>query len=154
MREVRRNALVPYTPAQMYALVNDVARYPEFVPWCPATEVHAETAESITATVQIERAGVRLGLTTRNTMRPGERIDMALVAGPLRAFDGTWEFVPIRAAAEPAAAGEVRGCRVELAVRFEFRNAALALVLGPVFESSWDSLVDAFVRRAREVYRG
>ncbi|HXQ64724.1 MAG TPA: type II toxin-antitoxin system RatA family toxin [Steroidobacteraceae bacterium] len=150
MREVRRNALVPYTPAQMYALVNDVARYPEFVPWCPATRIHAETAETITATVEIERAGVRIGLTTRNAMRPGERIEMSLVDGPLRSFGGTWDFVPIRA----AAAGEVRGCRVELAVSFEFRSAALGLVLGPVFESSWDSLVDAFVRRAREVYRG
>ncbi|HXQ31143.1 MAG TPA: type II toxin-antitoxin system RatA family toxin [Steroidobacteraceae bacterium] len=154
MREVRRNALVPHTPAQMYALVNDVARYPDFVPWCPATRIHAETANTITATVEIERAGVRIGLTTRNTMRPGERIEMTLIDGPLRSFGGTWDFIPIRAAAAPAAAGEVRGCRVELAVSFEFRNAALSLVLGPVFESSWDSLVDAFVRRAREVYRG
>jgi ribosome-associated toxin RatA of RatAB toxin-antitoxin module len=154
MREVRRHALVPYTPLQMYVLVNDVARYPEFVPWCPATEIHAETPESITATVHIERAGVRLGLTTRNTMRPGERIEMTLVDGPLRSFGGTWEFVPIRDAREPAAAGGVRGCRVELTVSFEFRSAAVGVVLGPLFESSWDSLVDAFVRRARAVYRG
>ena len=151
MREVRRSALVPHTPAQMYALVNDVRRYPEFVPWCPATRVLEESADSITATVDMQRAGVRVALTTRNTMRPGEHIEMALVAGPLARFAGSWAFVPIRAA-DPA--GEVRGCRVELFVEFEFKSAALGLVLGPLFESTWNSLVDAFVRRAREVYRG
>ena len=101
----------------------------------------------------MQRAGVRLALTTRNTMRPGEHIDMRLVEGPLASFAGTWLFVPIRAPGAGAAAGALKGCRVELVVGFEFRNAALGLVLGPLFESTWNSLVDAFVRRAREVYR-
>ena len=153
MREVRRSALVPYSPGQMYALVNDVRRYPEFLPWCPATRVIEETAESITATVDMQRAGVRISLTTRNTMRPGELIDMTLVDGPLGGFSGGWRFVPIRAPGAGEEPGALRGCRVELAISFEFRSAALGLVLGPLFESTWNSLVDAFVRRAREVYR-
>jgi len=153
MREVRRSALVPYSPVQMYALVNDVRRYPEFLQWCPATHVLEETAESITATVEMQRAGIRIALTTRNTMRPGELIDMTLVDGPLGGFSGGWRFIPIRALPEGDAPGALRGCRVELEVRFEFKNAALGLVLGPLFESTWNSLVDAFVRRAREVYR-
>jgi ribosome-associated toxin RatA of RatAB toxin-antitoxin module len=153
MRDVRRSALVPYTPVQMYALVNDVRRYPEFLPWCPATHVLAETAESITATVDMQRAGVRIALTTRNTMRPGEHIDMALVEGPLGRFSGSWQFIPIHAPGADGEPGALRGCRVELHVGFEFKNAALGLVLGPLFESTWNSLVDAFVRRAREVYR-
>ena len=153
MREVRRSALVPYTPVQMYTLVNDVRRYPEFLPWCPATHVHEETAESITATVDMQRAGVRIALTTRNSMRPGELIDMTLVQGPLGGFSGGWRFVPIHAPGEGGTPGALKGCRVELLVRFEFKNRALGLVLGPLFESTWNSLVDAFVRRAREVYR-
>ena len=153
MREVRRSALVPYMPQQMYALVNDVARYPEFVPWCPVTCVLAGSADAITATVEIARVGVRLALTTHNSMRPGERIDMRLAAGPLQSFEGSWSFLPILA--EPAAPGvatAVRGCRIELVVRFEFASAALGALFGPLFESSWDSLVDAFVERARAVY--
>lgn len=153
MREVRRSALVPYSPEQMYALVNDVRRYPEFLQWCPATRVHEETPESITATVDMQRAGVRVALTTRNTMRPGELIDMTLVDGPLGGFSGGWRFIPIRAPAEGDTPGALRGCRVELAIDFEFKNAALGFVFGPLFESTWNSLVDAFVRRAREVYR-
>ena len=149
MREVRRSALVPYTPLEMYTLINDVAGYPAFVPFCPATRVLSATADSLTASIDIARAGMRLSLTTRNTLVPGESIHMVLVDGPLRAFDGRWQFVAIR-----DAAGTPKGCRVELSVAFEFRNAALGLVMGPVFESSWNSLVDAFVRRAHEIYRG
>ena len=155
MREVRRSALVPYTAQQMYALVNDVARYPDFLPWCPATRVLAESADSISATVEIGRAGVRLAVTTRNSIRPGERIDMRLVEGPLQSFEGSWRFLPILAA--PAATGAVpavRGCRIELTVQFEFGSAALGALFGPLFEASWDSLVDAFVERARAVYGG
>jgi ribosome-associated toxin RatA of RatAB toxin-antitoxin module len=152
MRVVRRQALVPQTPAQMYALVNDVRRYPEFLPWCPETVVHSESAESVHASVAFERAAVRMQLTTRNTNVPGERIDLTLTDGPLRHFKGGWNFVPIRAPARAGEAGEIRGCRVELVVEFEFRNAALGLLFGPLFESTWDSIVDAFVRRARDVY--
>ena len=152
MREVRRSALVPHTPAQMYALVNDVRRYPEFLRWCPRTTVQAETAESLTATVHMERAGIRSRVTTINTMRPDERIDMRLGDGPLRTFGGHWQFLPILSRRPDGQPGEVRGCRVELEVRFEFRNVALGLVFGPLFEATWDSLVDSFVKRAREVY--
>ena len=153
MREVRRSALVPQTPAQIYALVNDVRSYPQFLNWCPRTTVHAETEESVTATIYLERAGLRTQLTTTNTLRAGERIDMQLTDGPLRSFAGHWQFVPIRALGRDGLPGALKGCRVELEVRFEFRNRALGLLLGPLFEATWDSLVDAFVKRAREVYR-
>ena len=152
MREVRRSALVPHTPAQMYAIVNDVRRYPEFLKWCPRTTVEAESAESLTATVHMERAGIKGRVTTINTMQPGERIDMRLGDGPLRTFEGHWQFLPILSRGAVGQAGEVRGCRVELEVRFDFRNVAVGVVLGPLFEATWDSLVDSFVRRAREVY--
>lgn len=152
MRTVRRQALVPQTPAQMYALVNDVARYPEFLPWCPSTEVHTADAETLSATLGFERAGVRTSLTTRNRNQPDESIEMVMADGPLKTFSGVWRFVPIRAPAPAGTLGEVRGCRVELEVAFEFRNAALGFIFGPLFESTWDSIVDAFVKRARAVY--
>lgn len=162
MREVRRTAIVPHTPAQMYEIVNDVRRYPEFVPWCPSTRVFEETATSIHAAVDIARSGVKLSVATRNTMVPGERIDLTLADGPLRTLEGSWQFVPIveratvgvpgAAAPVASAAPRLRGCRVELDVRFDFRNSALTLLFGPMFEASWDSLVDAFVVRARQLH--
>jgi ribosome-associated toxin RatA of RatAB toxin-antitoxin module len=153
MRQVRREALVRHTPAEMYALVNDVARYPEFVPGCRAVHILESSPTAIAATLELARAGASFSLTTRNTMVPGERIDMVFADGPLKHFDGRWQFVPIRAA-QDGPDGAVRGCRIELAVNFAFANAALDLVLGPFFEATWNAIVDAFVRRARELYRG
>ncbi len=152
MREVRRSALVSHTPEQMYALVNDVRRYPEFLKWCPRTTVEAETTESLTATVHMERRGIRSRVKTINSMRPGERIDMRLGDGPFRTFAGHWQFLPIRSRGPDGQPGEVKGCRVELEVRFEFRNVALGALFGSLFEATWDSLVDSFVQRAREIY--
>lgn len=152
MRVVRRTALVPQTPAQMYALVNDVRRYPEFLPWCPATTVHADDGSSLRATLTFERLGVRTAVTTTNGNVADESIEMVLTDGPLQSFRGLWQFHPIRARAADATPGDLRGCRVELTVEFAFRNAALDLVFGPFFEVTWDSIVDAFVRRAREQY--
>ncbi len=80
---------------------------------------------------------------------PGERIELALGDGPFAHFDGRWDFVPIA-----DAAGIVQGCRIELRVRFEFRSRTLGLAAAPLFERTWDALVDAFVRRARELHGG
>jgi ribosome-associated toxin RatA of RatAB toxin-antitoxin module len=108
--------------------------------------------DSVRATLEMRRAGISVSLTTQNTLRPGEHIGLALADGPFRVFEGRWDFVAIRAPGEGGLPGPVRGCRVELWVSFEFRNAAVGLLAGPLFESTWDTLVDAFVRRAREVY--
>ncbi len=152
MREVKRSALVVHTPMQMYALVNGVANYPRFVPWCIGAAVLTETPTALSATLEVGRAGVRVALTTQNTLIPGEQIEMALLDGPFRSFSGRWRFIPIVEPSSESAPTRLKGCRVELLVRFEFKNAALDLLAGPLFESTWNSLVDVFVARAREVY--
>jgi ribosome-associated toxin RatA of RatAB toxin-antitoxin module len=152
MREIIRSALVPQTPAEMFALVNDVARYPDFLPWCRGCRVLSESADALTATLDVGRAGIRVSLTTRNTMVPGERIEMTLAEGPFKSFTGVWRFEAIRARTDTGTPGAVKGCRVDLEVRFEFENAALDLLAGGLFESTWGTVVDAFVKRAREVY--
>jgi ribosome-associated toxin RatA of RatAB toxin-antitoxin module len=136
----------------MYALVNDVARYQAFVPWCTRSEVLEASSNSLSGRLEVGRAGVTVAITTQNRMAPGERIEMSLADGPFRHFSGVWAFQPIRAPGVAGAAGPVRGCRVELNVEFEFKNRALDLLAGPLFESTWNSLVDTFVHRAREVY--
>jgi ribosome-associated toxin RatA of RatAB toxin-antitoxin module len=136
----------------MYALVNDVRRYPEFLPWCPVTVVHAEDATSLSATLTFERVGVRSAVTTTNANVPDERIEMVLTEGPLKSFKGVWQFHALRSRTTDGSLGELKGCKVELTVEFAFRNAALDLVFGPFFEATWDSIVDAFVKRARVVH--
>ena len=146
MREVRRNALVPQTAAQMYAIVNDIESYPQFLPWCASAVVANRSDVAVTGTLELARAGVKVHVTSQNRMIPDRRIDMVQAGGPLKSLTGAWIFTPIEKD------GVERGCRVELEVRFEFRNAALTLLFGPLFEHTWDSLVEAFVKRARAIH--
>jgi ribosome-associated toxin RatA of RatAB toxin-antitoxin module len=143
MREVKRSALVPYTAEQMFALVEDIERYPQFLPWVAAAQLLERTAQQVVGRLEMHRAGMREIVTTRNMLTPPREITLALVAGPFKTFEGRWTFEPI---------GEDRGSRVSLSIRFEFANSVLNLLLSRSFEKSCNELVDAFVARARSVY--
>lgn len=144
LKQVIRSALVPYSSAQMYALVNEVERYPEFLPWCRGATVLDRGDESVTARLTLSRGGVAGSFTTRNELEPHQRVSMRLVDGPFKTLEGTWTFKSIGDA----------GCRVELDVRFEMKNALTGLLLGKAFEESCNRLVESFTARAREVYGG
>jgi ribosome-associated toxin RatA of RatAB toxin-antitoxin module len=143
MREVKRSALVPYTAEQMFALVEDIERYPQFLPWVAAAQLIERTPREVVGRLEMHRAGMREFVTTRNVLTPPGEITLALVAGPFKTLDGRWTFEPI---------GENRGTRVSLSIRFEFANSMLNLLLSRSFEKSCNQLVDAFVARARTVY--
>lgn len=142
MREIRRSALVPYSAIQMFDLVADVERYPEFLPWCAAARVLDRAEDRVTASLAMKRAGVEAEFTTVNSLVPGESLEMRLLEGPFNALSGRWDFAGIGSS----------GCRVNLEMRFETRNSLAGLVLAPAFESVCNQLVDAFVRRARSIY--
>ncbi|MBS1199412.1 MAG: cyclase/dehydrase [Proteobacteria bacterium] len=142
MREVKRSALVPYTAVQMFDLVADVERYPEFLPWCTAATVLGRDGEMVTAQLALSRGRASARFTTRNRLVPGQFLEMRLLEGPFRSLEGRWDFIAI---------GEA-GSRVELALRFETQGSLAGLVLGPVFEGICNQLVDAFAQRARKTY--
>lgn len=142
MRQVNRTALVPYTPAQMFALVDDIERYPEFVPWVTQASVVERRDSEVIARLEMERAGVREKFTTRNTLQAPHRIDLQLVDGPFKLLEGQWTFESI----------QNRGTKIGLLIRFEFANPVTALLLSRSFEKSCSELIDAFTKRARTVY--
>ena len=142
MRDVRRSALLPFTPSQMYALVADVQRYPEFLPWCTSAEVLADQGEYVTVKLGLALGPVSASFTTRNRLVPGSAMEMRLVDGPFSVLEGRWDFSPI---------GD-SGTRAELRLCFETSGAVGGIVLGPAFEQVCNQLVDAFGRRARQVY--
>ena len=152
MREIERSALVIYTPAQMFALVDDFDRYPEFLPWIAAARVLEKTDRERQGLLRIARAGLNEEFTTRNVVTPPARLEMKLVNGPFRLLEGVWTF---DALVDPNAARDQtpRGTRVGLKMVFEFKNKMMDLLLAPKFASSCDTLVDAFVKRAKQVYK-
>jgi ribosome-associated toxin RatA of RatAB toxin-antitoxin module len=142
MKEIARSAIVEHSAAEMYALVEDIEAYPRFLPWCAAAEVHERRAGATKATLTVGLGGLRHSLTTLNENRPGEAIDMRLVEGPFRRFHGEWRFVPLGAHAS----------RIEFTLQYEFSSRTLGRLLAPLFDGIADSMVEAFVRRAAEVY--
>ena len=126
----------------MYALVNDVQAYPEFLPWCRSTRVLERSPTHMRAKIEMALAGLSRSFTTLNTLVPAERIDLALVDGPFRHLEGHWRFEALSEAA----------CKVHLDLSFEVANALFSMALSPAFEKISHSLVDAFSQRARQVY--
>lgn len=127
----------------MYALVNDVSAYPEFLPWCRASRVIDSSASHMRASLELARGGVARWFTTSNRLVPGRSIAIELESGPFKALAGTWTFEPIGA----------EGCKVSLDMAFEFEGMLLDLTLGPVLTDIFGSLLDAFVARAAEQRR-
>jgi ribosome-associated toxin RatA of RatAB toxin-antitoxin module len=140
MREVKRSALIAESPARMYELINDIESYPSFVPGCTAARVVSRNDAEVVATLNIKRGPLRAEFTTRNLLEPDKRILMQLVSGPFRVLEGLWTLTPL---------GDL-GCRVELEMRFEFTNRVTGALFESIFVDTAASLVDAFVRRARE----
>jgi len=133
---------VPYSAQQMYDLVSDVEAYPRFLPWCNSARVLGTSGDRTTATIELALGGIRKSFTTRNRVVPGERIDIHLANGPFRRLEGSWRF---RDLAEG-------GCEVSLDMDFEFASRMLSMALSRAFGQVTRTLVDAFRRRAAQIY--
>jgi len=142
MPEVTKTVIVPYTPAQMFALVDAVEGYPEFLPWCTASEVLQLDANTTRAALHIGFRGVRQAFSTENHKRAPHEMRIVLVDGPFRALDGRWKFSDLGG----------KGCRIEFRLVYEFSSRMLATLVGPVFNHIADTMVEAFVKRAEKVY--
>lgn len=147
MKTVNKSVLIWYSAEEMYALVTDVAAYPKFLPWCDRARVLEEHDGGMTAEIGIAIAGVHQTFTTRNQHTLARAVDLQLVKGPFSELEGHWRFLPL-------ADGAQRACRVELNLNYGFDNLALGKLVGPVFDRIASSLVDAFVKRAQQVYGG
>ena len=145
VKSIQKSVLIWYSAQQMFDLVVDVPAYPQFLPWCDSAYVVEVNAQGATAQVGISFGGIRQRFTTRNTHTANSEVAMQLVDGPFSQLDGAWRFIPV-------GGPEQRACRVELQLNYGFDNAALAAVIGPVFDKIASSLVDAFVKRAEQVY--
>lgn len=142
MTSISKSALVPYSPAQMFALVDGIEVYPEFLPWCRATKVLSRTDDEVRATIELSKGGVEKAFTTCNRNQKNKMIEMRLVEGPFKRLEGYWRF---------DALGD-EGCKVSFDLEFEFASRMLDMVVGPVFSQIANSLVDSFHKRAVEVY--
>jgi len=139
---VKKSALVRHSAEEMFRLVADVEGYPKFLPWCHATELLSRTEEQICGRIEVARLGVRQVFSTCNRIDPPHRMQIDLMDGPFKKLTGAWTFKALRKDA----------CKVELELDFEFSGRVLDKAFGGVFGQIANSLVDAFCKRADEVY--
>ncbi len=139
---VKKSALVPYSAAQMFGLVLDMGAYPQFLPWCHGTRVISHADHQLCGEIEVARLGIHQRFSTCNRYIPDRRMNIDLLDGPFRKLTGGWIFTPLREDA----------CKVELELDFEFRGGLIDKAFGAVFHQIANSLVDAFCKRAEEIY--
>ena len=142
MALVEKSVLLPFSAEQMFVLVDNVAEYPHFLPWCGGSSVNVLEENKIQATVLISYHHVKQSFTTENVRVVPQRIDMKLIEGPFRQLDGSWHFIALTPTA----------CKIEFRLNYEFSSKLLEKVVGPVFHYIANTFVDAFVKRAQQLY--
>ncbi len=142
MAKVEKSVLIERSAQQMFDLVDDVENYPKFLPWCSQTRVELRDAEKTIATLHISFLHVKSHFTTENEKMAPERMLIRLVDGPFRRLEGVWAFKPLAANA----------CKIDFQLSYEFSSSLFEKIIGPVFGQITNTLVEAFVKRADDVY--
>lgn len=142
MPVVEKSALVEYTAAQMFDLVDHVEDYPKFLPWCGGAEAHQRSGDKTVATIHINFHGIKSQFSTENDTQPGSAMSMKLIDGPFKRMEGGWRFTAL---------GET-ACKVEFRLDYEFSSKLLEKTLGPVFNKITATFVESFINRARKLH--
>lgn len=142
MPAINRHALVMYSAADMYKLINDVDSYPKFLPGCSNSKLISKTDDKMTASLLVSKGGVQKWFTTENTLEQNKKITMNLKDGPFKKLTGYWLLTPLSDEA----------CKIELVLDYEFSNKLIEMAFGRIFDSLTNNMVSAFTNRAKEVY--
>jgi len=132
---------VPYRPEEMYRLVADVERYPEFLPWCVGARIRKRTQTEIIADLMIGYKMVRECFTSKVRLSPPDRIDVRYEEGPFRYLNNHWVFEPAEG-----------GCTIDFYVDFEFKSRVLQKIVSVIFNEAVRRMVGAFEARAHHLY--
>lgn len=142
MIQIERSALVLHSAQQMFDVVNDVHLYPEFLPWCAQSEVVSTTEHKMVASLHLAKAGLKYSFTTCNLLQMPAEIKFELVEGPFEHLSGCWNFSALNEHA----------CKISLGMDFQFSGKIAAFAMSKVFSQVANTMVEAFVQRADDLY--
>jgi len=142
MHRIDRSALVLHPAEAMYQLVNDVENYPAFLPGCTATRLIWSSDDEMVAELTLAKAGIEYSFQTRNRLVPGRRVELHLEEGPFKSLEGVWQFTPLSDEA----------CKIQFHLEFEVEGRIRGLALTAILSQVANHLVDAFCKRADEIY--
>ena len=150
MHQISKTKIVPYTPQEMYDLVNAVENYPEFLSWCSQSVIHHRTEEEVKATMVMSAAGFTQSITTQNRMEKDKMIEIKLLEGPLKHLESFWRFEEIEPKDSTSTSPH---CHIYFDIEFEFSNLFMRMALEPLFSKIADTLMDNFCARAEVLYK-
>jgi ribosome-associated toxin RatA of RatAB toxin-antitoxin module len=143
MAQVKKTVIINHSAGEMFLLVDDVLKYPEFLPWCGGVDLIEQNDHLTTATLHIAYHGLRQKFTTENTKAFPSAMSIQLKDGPFKHLDGAWQFIPLNDEA----------CKIEFSLNYEFENHFLEKIIAPVFNHIANTFVDGFVVRADKIYK-
>ena len=143
MAQVKKTVIINHSAGEMFLLVDDVLRYPEFLPWCGGVDLIHQDDQSTTATLHIAYHGLHQNFTTQNTKTFPNSMIIKLKDGPFKHMDGAWQFTALNDEA----------CKIEFSLNYEFANQFLEKIIAPVFNHIANTFVDGFVVRADKIYK-
>lgn len=139
---IERSALMPYSAHQMYLLVNDVEKYPEFLPWCSETQLISSTDTEMVAKLVISKGPIKQYFITRNNLVTDKSVELNLQEGPFKKLHGLWTFNQLSSEA----------CKIQLVMDFDYSNVIIKAALGPLFNKAATTMVEVFCQRAKQIY--
>lgn len=142
MTAVNKSALVRYSAPSMFALVDDIEAYPEFLPWCSGSQILSRGLEIVEARVDISKGGFKKSFTTRNRLDDQSSISMSLIDGPFSHLEGVWRFIALREDAS----------KISLELDFEMAGKLANLAFGSIFNQICNTMVGSFTQRAKQIY--
>jgi ribosome-associated toxin RatA of RatAB toxin-antitoxin module len=142
MPTIKREKIVPYSPQQMFELVNKVEDYPQFVPYCKSAVILEQMPEELHVQLEFAKGALHKSFTTRNRLQENKMIHMRLIDGPFEQLEGFWQFEETP-----------EGCHITLDMEFEFSNKWVGMMFGPVFNTVANTLVDVFCERAKQIFK-
>lgn len=143
MAQVKKTVIINHSAGEMFLLVDDVLKYPEFLPWCGGVDLIHQDDQSTTATLHIAYHGLHQNFTTQNSKTFPSLMTIQLKDGPFKHMDGVWQFTALNDEA----------CKIEFSLNYEFANQFLEKIIAPVFNRIANTFVDGFVVRADKIYK-
>ncbi len=143
MAQVHKTVYIQHSASQMFALVDDVQKYPQFLPWCGGVDLIKQDALSTVATLHIAYHGLQQKFTTENLKTYPNLMEINLKDGPFKHLAGVWRFIAL----------SEQACKIEFELNYEFTNSFLEKIIAPVFSHIANTFVDGFVVRADVIYK-
>ncbi|VFP88702.1 SRPBCC family protein [Candidatus Erwinia haradaeae] len=142
MSNIICSSLVPFSSKKMYFLVNDIECYPQFLSGCISSRIINSNSAYMTASINIEKAGIKMTIITRNALISNKSIHIQLVEGPFSQFSGSWYFMPI----------SEDSCQVRLSLNLKFTSTLIDSTFQNIFQKMNQRIIDSFIHRAKRIY--